>query len=252
MTVQREILLLALTIFFSWIVITLATWFAWHNQDLSGTKIHDVFFKILPDYSDVTTPIPNYIGIIATVVALIGLKDKHWGYACQYVLFICALLLIRSFTTTLTLLPNIHIYEYCKETPTSFFEVVQKQIEHGSCGDYMFSGHTATVFLLYMMTHRHKWDYTFELISGLLVGVMIIALLLLRWHYSFDIVVAIVIVYFVFKYYKDYECEDYWFYFPSMKQLNIRCERVKQTPSVEPTIPTYQQCPQQETTNLKF
>ena len=227
MSVCKEITFLFFVIVISWIVATLAVWFTWHNQDISGTKIYDVFFEILPDLSSESTPIPNYIGFASMLVALISLKESHWGYLCQFLFLNSLVLLLRSLTTTVTLLPNIYVYDYCKETPETFFEVIQKQLEHGTCSDYIFSGHTAVVFLLYMFTHRHAYHYVWELISGLLVGTMAFALLLLRWHYTIDILLAIAIVFLLFKYYKDYEYRDYWFYFPELKKLNFQCVPVR-------------------------
>jgi hypothetical protein len=231
MSTHKEVIFLFGVIVSSWIIATLAVWFAWHNQDKSGTYIYDVFFEILPDLSAVSSSIPNYIGFASMVIALISLENSHWGYLCQFLFLNSIILLLRSLTTTVTLLPNIHVYDYCKETPQTFFEVVEKQMEHGTCADYVFSGHTAVVFLMYMFTHRHKFNYAFEVVNGLLVVVMTVTLLLLRWHYTIDVVLAITIVFLVFKYYKDYENCDYWFYFPELKKLNLQCKpvRVKRT-----------------------
>ena len=227
MTTQKEILFLIACIIASWLVATLAVWYAWHYQDKSGTKIYDVLFQILPDLSNISSPIPNYLGIASMVTALISLNDMHWAYLCQFLFLNCIVLVLRSLTTTVTLLPNIYVYDYCKETPTSFFDVVEKQIEHGTCADYIFSGHTAVVFLLFMFTRKHKFSYIFEIISGCLVAGMALTLLLLRWHYTVDIVLAIIIVYLIFEFYKDYEKCNYWFYFPELKKLNFKCERIE-------------------------
>ena len=231
MSIQTEILFLFGTLLTSWVLATLAVWYAWEFQDTSGTKLYDLFFQILPDFSYINSPVPNYIVFASAICTLISLEKQHWGYLCQFLLLNSVILLLRSFTTTMTLLPNIYVYDFCKETPKTFFEVVEKQIEYGTCADYMFSGHTAVVFLLYMFTHRHKFNYVFEFVNGLLLGGMVLALLLLRWHYTIDILVAIVIVFLIFKYYKDYEKLGYWFYFPEMKKLNFKCESItKNTP----------------------
>ena len=222
----RELIYLIIFIVLTWVIATYAVWYAWHYQDKSPDVLYDFLFQLFPNRSDITAPIPNYIGFAQMFLTLISLDKNHWTYVCQFLFLNSLVLLLRSFTSTLTLLPNIHTYEYCKERPTSFFDVVNKQINYGTCADYMFSGHTALVFLLYMFVHKHKKYYISELLSGLLVGAMIITLIILRWHYTIDIVVAIIIVFLLFKYYKDYENKNYWFYFSKLKGFD--CNKSKE------------------------
>lgn len=231
-----ELGLLIVFLLVAWVLSTLAAWYAWHYQDTTSDPLYDALFQIFPDLSETTVPYPNYVGFLQMGVAVMALKEHQWGYIAQFLFLNGVLLVVRSLTTTSTLLPNIHVYDYCREVPETYFDVVRMQIEHGTCADYMFSGHTATVFLLYMFTHRHKYSYAFEVVSGLLVGLMMLSLILLRWHYTSDILVAVVFTWLLFKYYKDYEETDMWFYFPELKKYNWRCNRSYKTRRVDYSI----------------
>jgi hypothetical protein len=225
--ISNEIGALAAVIVVSWVLGTFGTWYAWHYGDNHSGPLHDMFLNVLPDVGHVTTPWPNFIGFAQMALALISLEKYHWAYISQFLFLNCVIITLRALTTSVTILPDIYVYDYCNVTsPGSFFDVVSKQLEHGTCSDYMFSGHTAVVVLLFMFVHRHKSQQWFEYVSFALVITMIFTLLVLRWHYTSDIVIAIVIVFLTFKYYKDYETSNYWYYFPELKKYNWKCKRI--------------------------
>lgn len=225
-SIRDELIWLVLCILVSLVISVLAVWFTWNNQDKSQTPLYDVMFELLPDWSDISLPIPNYIFFTQALVVLVGIKEPKYKYACQHLFLNFLLLFTRSFTVSSTLMPNIHIYDFCKKRPDNFFEVVGLILQYGTCSDYMFSGHTAASMLLYMFSHKHKQYYAVEFINGILLGSTIFTLLVLRWHYTSDILIAIIIVWLLFKLYKDYEEKsDAWFYFHSLKNLNWRCQR---------------------------
>ena len=61
--------------------------------------------------------------------------------------------------------------------------------------DLFFSGHTATLFLIYL-TLEEKWDKIIGLLAVIIVGIL---LLVQHVHYSFDVLLAPVFVYPVYK-----------------------------------------------------
>lgn len=61
--------------------------------------------------------------------------------------------------------------------------------------DLFFSGHTATLFLIFL-TLEKKWDKILALLSVITVGIL---LLVQHVHYSFDVLMAPVFVYPVYK-----------------------------------------------------
>ena len=220
----RELGLLITIALITGIIGVLGVWYTWNNQNVDDT-LHDIFFEILPDMSDITTPIPNYIYLAQFVIGILSFKnEKKLQLLAQYLFIQCIMSCVRGITVSVTILPNIHVYDYCKEKQTSFFEVMANLIQYGTCGDYMWSGHTASAFLLYMFVHRHKTKYWYEIVSGILLGVMVLFLLLQRWHYSIDIIIALIVNWFAFKFYKRYEKDpdELRLYFTSFKWSNLK------------------------------
>tara|TARA_B100000676_G_C18020099_1_gene812071 strand:- start:553 stop:1266 length:714 start_codon:yes stop_codon:yes gene_type:complete len=195
----------------------LGTWWNWDNQN-TDAKLKDVFFEILPDLSYIEESIPNYILVVQYVLGFLSLEyKKMFQYAGQYIFLQSILTSVRALTTSLTIMPNIHVYPYCTKEVDNFFQVLYYMMMYGTCGDYIFSGHTASAFLTYMFVHRHKKAYWWEFISGLLLGLMVTFLLLMRWHYSVDIVIACLLTWFLFRFYKRYEDPEKWFYFDAFQ-----------------------------------
>jgi len=61
--------------------------------------------------------------------------------------------------------------------------------------DLFFSGHTATLFLIFL-TLEEKWDKVLGLLAVIAVGIL---LLIQHVHYTFDVIMAPVFVYPVYK-----------------------------------------------------
>jgi hypothetical protein len=215
---SKDALYLILTCLFTSIVGVFSTWLVWHNQNTTD-RLEDLFFMILPNWSEITYPIPNYISIAIYIAGFISFEFKDsFKFLAQFIFLQCVLTSLRAVTVSLTFLPNIYVYEYCKDRPSDFFSVLWYMMRYGTCADYLYSGHTASGFLMYMFVHRHGRNYFFEILTGLLLGFLLIFLLLMRWHYSVDIALAIIIVWLLFKYYKDHENElkdTWWIYFSS-------------------------------------
>lgn len=205
MSVLRELGILVLVGLIAAVNGVLSTWYTWNNQ-IIGCPLHDVLFDLFPDLSHWTIPIPNYVYLAQVVVALLAFPyDRKVQYFAQYIFLQCILTSVRALTVCVTILPNIHVDDYCKEDPTGFFDVVGKIIGYGTCGDYMWSGHTACVFALFLFVHNHKEAYGYELVSGILFGTMILFLILLRWHYTIDIIIGTLITWLSFNMYTRYE-----------------------------------------------
>lgn len=232
MKLVREIIFLFITMIITLIICTLATWWNWNNQ-ITDVQLHDVFFDLLPDLSHIEYPITNYILIGHIIVTMMSFKYNHIiQYVAQFIFLQCILSSIRALSVSMTILPNIHVYDYCTKEVDNFFQVLAYMIRYGTCGDYMFSGHTVTAFLLYMFGHKHAINYLWEVLSGILFGAQILFLLLLRWHYSVDILIAMIITWFIFMFYKRYETLDRWFYFKEF----ILSETTKSASQVGSTV----------------
>lgn len=61
--------------------------------------------------------------------------------------------------------------------------------------DLFYSGHTATIFLMYL-TMEKKWLKLFLLIASILIGIMV---LLQHVHYTIDVLAAPIFTFFIYK-----------------------------------------------------
>jgi hypothetical protein len=213
----KEIIFLIITVLLSLTIATMSSWRTW-NDHIVGVKLHDMLFELLPDLSDRFAPtLPHYLLLFQMILGLVSLfsSKKLYMYIAQFIFLQSLLTAIRAGAVAITILPMIHVDEHCEKEITSFLQALEYMVIYGTCGDFMFSGHTAMAFLTYMFVNEHNPYYAWKLISGLLLGSQMLFLILLRWHYSVDILIACIITWLLFRLYKRYEGSDFWFYFKS-------------------------------------
>ena len=127
--------------------------------------------------------------IIMLIVIYLSIKHNELD---KLILIISIILIIKTLSCTLTILPVPNGYKNhikCNEK----FEF--KHILFGKCGDLMFSTHTATflVYILFLMR------YGLNKIIG--VSIMVLYSLLViaqKEHYTIDVFMAYFIVYFAY------------------------------------------------------
>ncbi len=213
--VWKHVLFLLATVLFSLTLAILSTWYIWIHQT-DNPPLPDILLNILPDLSSIEFPIVNVIVLVQYVLGIVSFPgNTRIQYTAQFIFLQCVLTSLRAITTASTTLPNLHVYTYCKERPDNFFEVLYDMVTHGTCADYMFSGHTATSMLAWLFTYRHATTTWYKWAVGILVDTVIVFLLLQRWHYTMDILVAIIITWLIFVFYKRYETNRRWWYFDS-------------------------------------
>jgi hypothetical protein len=219
----KEIIFLVITVLLSLTIATMSSWRTW-NDHIAGVKLHDMLFELLPDLSDRFAPtLPHYLLLFQMILGLVSLfsSKKLYMYIAQFIFLQSLLTAIRAGAVAITILPMIHVDEHCEKEITSFLQALEYMVIYGTCGDFMFSGHTAIAFLTYMFVNEHNP----ALISGLLLGSQMLFLILLRWHYSVDILIACIITWLLFRLYKKYEGSDFWFYFKSFDNSTGRKNR---------------------------
>ena len=211
--VWKHVLFLLATVLLSLTLAILSTWYIWIHQT-DSPPLPDILLDILPDLSSIEFPIVNIIVLVQYVLGIISFPgNTRIQYAAQFIFLQCVLTSLRAVTTASTTLPNLHVYAYCKERPDNFFQVLYDMVTHGTCADYMFSGHTATSLLVWLFTYRHATTTWYKWVVGILVDTVIVFLLLQRWHYTMDILVATIITWLLFVFYKRYENTKHWWYF---------------------------------------
>jgi len=206
--------------------------YIWQHIEPRKAPMHDVMFTLLPDLSTDKTPYPNFVFIAMLVVALLAFpRKKIFQLIAQYAFLQGLLSAVRGIVVAATLLPLADVDPACSEKPKDLIEALLVLLELGSCGDYLFSGHTVSAMLLYLFTTKHGTYYCFQFIQGLLLGLMMLTLLLFRWHYTIDIIIALFVSFLFFHVYKEYERNSHWYYFKSFViGADIKYKSVSTTP----------------------
>jgi hypothetical protein len=187
-----------------------STLYAWNNQT-DGVKIKDIMHSVLPDWSNLFS-FPNLIFPLQWLLAMFSIEDRFKTVA-QFIFLNCIVLTLRSISITLTVLPNPVDKEFCLKRPDNIFELID-YMRYGTCGDFCFSGHTSTSMLTYLTVLRFGKRQILKQVQLAFVVFMVFLLLAMRWHYSVDCFIALLISYFIFdKYYA--EEDDSIFYFNS-------------------------------------
>ena len=202
----------------------ISTNLAWHRQIKNGEPLKDLLFDILPDLSEIKAPISNYIGAGQIILLIASFRSKErWRRICQYIFLQSTTTIIRSVTVTFTTLPNIFTPDYCTEKTRNIFETFWSMLIHGTCGDYMYSGHTASAVLVFLFGYHYSKSSEFAIMNGVFSFLLISFLLLQRWHYSVDCIIAILIISLIFEVYTVTEkYENHWFYFKPKQKKNIK------------------------------
>ena len=162
-----------------------------YNKRMQDRKVHpkvfDIGHKYLPDYTDN----PYLLGILNSMIILAPFIIQYGlGYNIldDFIYYFLIIYLIRMIMINSTILPK-------QKTCNSEFNLMS--IFNGHCYDKIFSGHFASAFLLVLIVYKKNIITNIPILA---IYSTIIALLILvtRSHYTIDIVVALVVVMFVY------------------------------------------------------
>jgi hypothetical protein len=147
-------------------------------------KIYDVGMKYIPDLSKYTSL--EYFAHAVPVILPIVLGEMVFVPFLQLSIYIH---IFRMIFIHLTILPK---HKECNDTR---FGISNLLIGH--CYDKVFSGHFATVLLAVMIA------YGVGVLSNLLIPILLLVLyailiIALRFHYTVDIAVAVLVSYIIF------------------------------------------------------
>eukprot|EP00928_Gymnodinium_smaydae_P002959 TRINITY_DN1107_c0_g2_i2.p1 TRINITY_DN1107_c0_g2~~TRINITY_DN1107_c0_g2_i2.p1 ORF type:complete len:393 (-),score=7.86 TRINITY_DN1107_c0_g2_i2:243-1337(-) len=204
------------------------------NRSMTNESVvlWDVTFERFPVmdtyYADFFT-VGSVVICVIRFVLLPGPLSLRWVILCRYFMILGLLYLCRAFTITATPLPNPD--QTCKPRityPDSIWQEGWAILSKGdiTCHDVMFSGHTMllTTSMLFFFHYirrspwhehglSHEW---FSTSSGLFMGSCVYmaigyyCIVASRFHYTVDVLVGILISYFVFHSYHD-QIQVMWF-----------------------------------------
>jgi hypothetical protein len=162
-------------------------YFLTYIQKRPGKQLSDSFLEILPSY-DLSIP------IFTAMYTLIGVVIYYsWTNSWSFLRFLSAYVLVFFMRV-------LFIYFIPLEPPIGMVYLDDPFIDYMYKGekvtkDLFFSGHTSTVFLIFLV-FRHGGVKWFSLIVSISVGIM---LLIQHIHYTIDVVAAFFFTYIAYK-----------------------------------------------------
>jgi len=207
---SEHILYLVFTCLSLLVVVTVANYYVLNHMD---GQLHDISFEMLPNWSGITVPVPNYLLLIQVVCILFGLRP-FVQTTCQIIFVVSVLQFVRAVTIVSTMLPLTVVEqhsEHCK--PTTYLNTFLVVATGSTCGDYLFSGHMATSVLFMLFTVQRTRSACCFHTSIACTVLMPVALILMRWHYTDDILIGLLLSTLFFLVYDTHKESDKWFYF---------------------------------------
>jgi cytochrome b subunit of formate dehydrogenase len=154
-------------------------------------KVYDIMHKNLPENEDL-----NWMTNVIVIISLIPLiKENNNQLYFDFIILLILINFIRDITINLTILPKN------KTCNLNKYNDLQTNLV-GACYDKIFSGHFAFVFLLSLIYYSNSIITNIPLLIGWnLFNALII--LIVRSHYTIDIVVSFFVCSFVFTKYSN-------------------------------------------------
>ena len=156
------------------------------NNNKHIPKVYDIGFKYIPDLSSY-----KKLKILVDILPFILPLFFNYNVILTFFELNIYINIIRYIFTSLTILPKIN---NCDDSRYTFENIV-----FGHCYDKIFSGHFASIMILILIAHNMKELNNIYLSSIFLIiyGIMIISV---RYHYTIDIAIAILISIIIYKF----------------------------------------------------
>ena len=130
----------------------------------------------------------NYLCIIFIIPVIFNFK---FVYLIRFFKYYSILILFRSILTNVTILPSCHS-ENCDDYDYEYYGIFR--YINGHCNDKIFSGHVSIIILLYYIIYKNKLlSPLFMFIMLLLLFIVSILIIMVRWHYTIDVLLAYII-----------------------------------------------------------
>ena len=147
-------------------------------------KLYDLGIRYTPDLS-------KNINLSLVIDGICLILPFLFGYNIfiEFISLFTIVTIIRWIFISVTILPK---FKHCSDNKISFYNYI-----NGHCYDKVFSGHISTIFLLSLILYSHKIINIPILIISNMIWIYLI--LCIRYHYSVDILVSIVVCLLVFQ-----------------------------------------------------
>ena len=158
-------------------------------KDYNNRALYDIIASNTPNFSKYCELI-NLALLIFIIPFLLNFKTK---YLVSFFKYVSIILLMRSILNFVTILPS------CKKEKCNNKSYLKYLMGH--CNDKIFSGHISIgiilIYLLYKYKLLNKVTSSIFILMLLLISLLII---LCRWHYTVDVLLAYIITGFVINF----------------------------------------------------
>ena len=159
------------------------------DKNKTTPKVFDIMHKYLPNWNHIDWL--NNVIVAITLIPLIYANNKDLYF--DFISLLLIINIIRDITINITILPKD---KECKLNDISFLY----STVFGACYDKIFSGHFAFVFILTLLYHSYSIITNMPLI--ILWNIFnAIVILMIRSHYTIDIIISFFISLTVFNEY---------------------------------------------------
>lgn len=152
--------------------------------DLAHEICKDSYFQIGFNYNDIIA------GILILTIFVFG----EYQHIESYVLHLSILMILRSISFTLTILPD--------PSSQSHKKTLLAKILTGGCSDLLFSGHISYSFLSLLYCHHYNlMPNILQIFLYIILIILSILIIIQRKHYSVDVYYGYLITYLLYKAY---------------------------------------------------
>jgi hypothetical protein len=159
-------------------------------------KVFDIGHKFLPNFHG-----NLYLETLLNGMVVLGpfITEFILGYKIldDYIYYLAIILIIRMVMINITILPPIKECLKKDENGEDIHKFGIKELFNGHCYDKIFSGHFASVFLFILILYS-KNIFTNIPVLTLYAVFNAILILITRYHYTIDIVVAMLVTLLVY------------------------------------------------------
>ncbi|KAJ2378706.1 hypothetical protein IW150_000627, partial [Coemansia sp. RSA 2607] len=172
--------------------------------------LHDQLLDVLPPLRQAWVA-DRLVGS-AAVISILGCATMARGWRQSMLVvrriawMVAALYLLRSLTLSATTLPPSSAQCSIPRSAKSTWQVIKATPQilagsEGQCTDKVFSGHTAILLITFLFWHRYATHRALVAYAAVHCTAGIVAVLMARYHYSVDVLLALVLTYFVHQAY---------------------------------------------------
>ena len=157
-------------------------------NEYNNNQLYDIIASNTPNLQEYC----DIINVVILIFIIPFLLNYKTDYLISIFKYISIIILLRGILNIVTILPSCHKQDCDNQ---SYFRYLI-----GHCNDKIFSGHISVSLILIYLIYKNKLvNKTVLNIYNLLLLFISIFIILCRWHYTVDVLLAYIITGFIIK-----------------------------------------------------